>query len=561
MSNILLSLLPSSWRFYKYLYKESRNFSFLLFKFLVIFGVLLLPLIVRFSGFPNKTLLINNHEIYFSEISLEIINADYASRLRIADSYPAEWSTYGFFAGSANSIPLAFLQEVTVFDVFLGKIVLLAFLVLLITQQIPRKSRKLVYLSLLSLLFFAGQLQFGLVGYHIFTILLLLMNVIAFKRYRYFENCLLSLALALSHPRAVFVGLGFMIFYSISLVKSRAVGMEARQLKRKIAENLSFVIFFNLYLIALASTFLSGKSSPEQSAFAVSPIKNVIESRQPFDFVENVLAIWFAPPWQLPFGLGTYAEAHFPNFEAFDDVRHYLILFILYYVVLLMVNFSRVLQSDAGSHQRRIQSLYGIVLVSIGMYLLLDYFIVPDTPKFIFFRQFCLLTVLPVIALSIAMTQKDNALKSVLLFSTLIPCTFTNAGIWAPMFMSLEIVTLYFLWEYLLRYKTFLHKLGKFALSFLTILLILWSPVRIFDLMNANTRDVYTHEIDFSELPMIYDVACSNIDNRKLMALSFLGVRVAYDASRPETYAVSRRFAIANSIKAHPCANLRNLKT
>jgi len=81
----------------------------------------------------DKTVLgYNGHYTYYASQSIEMLNANYGSRLQALNLFPKEWATYHFFNTATQAITQALLPYPTVFSYFvsqavLGTMVLLTF--------------------------------------------------------------------------------------------------------------------------------------------------------------------------------------------------------------------------------------------------------------------------------------------------------------------------------------------------------------------------------------------------------------------------------------------------
>jgi hypothetical protein len=108
---------------------------------------------IYFSGLVASPTLFDGHQNYFSGVSLEILNSEYYSRLRIFDNYPVEWGKYHFFNGAITSLPQLILSERTLVTYMVAKICILIFLVSSIAELAlkglsPKKSLVLVTVCL-----------------------------------------------------------------------------------------------------------------------------------------------------------------------------------------------------------------------------------------------------------------------------------------------------------------------------------------------------------------------------------------------------------------------------
>lgn len=69
----------------------------------------------------------NCHLTYFSGVPMEMLQADYFSRIRLMDVYPFEWSKYHFFNGAYISIPLMCFLKKNFISYLLAKMITVCF--------------------------------------------------------------------------------------------------------------------------------------------------------------------------------------------------------------------------------------------------------------------------------------------------------------------------------------------------------------------------------------------------------------------------------------------------
>lgn len=85
----------------------------------------------------------NSHYSYYSSISVELLNADYFSRLKLMNVYPYEWAQYHFFNSATQTAVQIFLGKPNLFTFFMAQTIILVFLILSIGEEILRRSENL----------------------------------------------------------------------------------------------------------------------------------------------------------------------------------------------------------------------------------------------------------------------------------------------------------------------------------------------------------------------------------------------------------------------------------
>lgn len=121
----------------KHLSKEVLAFYALILALLACFFFINNPARV-FIGWQNDqpTLLFNEHYTYFSSQSVEMLNADYFSRLRVLDLYPKKWGIYHFFNASVQAIAQQWFRTPNLFSYFMAQVILGIFVLASILEHI-----------------------------------------------------------------------------------------------------------------------------------------------------------------------------------------------------------------------------------------------------------------------------------------------------------------------------------------------------------------------------------------------------------------------------------------
>ncbi len=70
------------------------------------------------------------HYSYYASQSVEMLNARYFSRLKIANAYPYEWTTYHFFNSAAQAVVQGLIQHPTLLTYFIAQMLITLFVFL-----------------------------------------------------------------------------------------------------------------------------------------------------------------------------------------------------------------------------------------------------------------------------------------------------------------------------------------------------------------------------------------------------------------------------------------------
>lgn len=156
---ILSSLIALSFVSLRLLWKSRASFS--------VAGVLtyasigLVGLAFLFLNSPwdayfqnDKTVLgYNGHYTYYSSQSIEMLNADYGSRLKALNLFPKEWATYHFFNSASQAITQALISSPNLFSYFVSQSVLGTFVLLTFVETIIDREKTIVNKALKAGLF------------------------------------------------------------------------------------------------------------------------------------------------------------------------------------------------------------------------------------------------------------------------------------------------------------------------------------------------------------------------------------------------------------------------
>ena len=172
LSSLVILSLASLWS----LWKSWASLSWLVvlpYASITLAGLAFLYLNSPWDAFfeSEKTVLgYNGHYTYYASQSIEMLNADYGSRLKALNLFPKEWATYHFYNTATQAITQALLPYPTLFSYFvsqavLGTLVLLTFVeaIFLREKSILNKHLKASLFIIIGLTIFYDSMRWNLV--------------------------------------------------------------------------------------------------------------------------------------------------------------------------------------------------------------------------------------------------------------------------------------------------------------------------------------------------------------------------------------------------------------
>lgn len=165
----------------------------------------------------------NCHQTYFSGVSLEILNADYFSRLRIMDVYPFEWSKYHFFNGAYISIPLIAFAKGNYVSYLFAKMISISYYVGAIFDLLKSKytiKKANLYLGLGIGAFFAcahNGIVWSMATNNYSCIVMCLIAWLLFEEKSYAEATLFSIGYAITKSGSIISG-GCLFLYGLYMM-------------------------------------------------------------------------------------------------------------------------------------------------------------------------------------------------------------------------------------------------------------------------------------------------------------------------------------------------------
>lgn len=190
----------------------------------------------------------NSHMPYFSDISFEIFQAEYWSRLRHYDAYPLEWTQYHLFSGILNGIPLAIFPDKSIVTLTCAKVIVLAYLCAAIYENLraylSSQSTNLIFCFSMILYFTIFQTYFiwSLRSNALAMNLFVLLAFFGFYRGNFLKALIFSMFYAVSVSRATVPGFFLSLFALFLFIKSNISFLQL-DLKAYIKSNTSAILF------------------------------------------------------------------------------------------------------------------------------------------------------------------------------------------------------------------------------------------------------------------------------------------------------------------------------
>ena len=232
---------------------------------------------------------VNSHQAYYAGVPLEILQADYSSRLRILDNYPLEYPRFHFFHGAGVANLLPFVNHPNFFDYELGNICILAGLVALICECVKlRYTRIGITPILLSLLFgfslLANQFQYMILGSNFPSIApIICILILTRKNLNKQLTCTLLIILSCTASRNFFPAFLMIGVVVISAIKvnirsfvSRIAFREILGIFQKIKTLKYFVLVFSVTALTMFGTGESLFGLLRPKTWITQPIHNLL---------------------------------------------------------------------------------------------------------------------------------------------------------------------------------------------------------------------------------------------------------------------------------------------
>ena len=272
----------------------------------------------------------NCHSTYFASVPLEILKANYFSRLRIIDVYPYEWGKYHFFNGSLTSIPLAFFFKRNYLTYLFAKFLIISLFIGAIFEYLISRfkiKKALVYFGFsLGIYFVIAYLLLSWSGYtnNYSCVLLFMLTWLAFEdniatnleqTASYREACMFSILFTITASRSILSGSLLFLFSLYGLYKKNK-DMSFLNFVRK--EYLTWIFCLFVGMGILSTVFSGTDTATVEISFNISTCVNNM-----FHF-----------GWLELFPFGVFLSQHSTNPSLYTTRWEFLILFIYLFFIL-----------------------------------------------------------------------------------------------------------------------------------------------------------------------------------------------------------------------------------
>ncbi len=150
----------------------------------------------------------NRHYSYYASQSIEMLNADYFSRLRIPNLYPFEWAKYHFFNSATQAIAQLWVGPQGLFTFFMAQVCMAALILMSIGEHLyfgfKRSTGSLLMIltgALIAFTFFSPSMNWNITTTGPFSVFAMMHLVYAIFRKKFEESVLFVLILGASAVR------------------------------------------------------------------------------------------------------------------------------------------------------------------------------------------------------------------------------------------------------------------------------------------------------------------------------------------------------------------------
>ena len=482
---------------------------------------------------------VNSHQAYYAGVPLEILQADYSSRLRILDNYPLEYPRFHFFhgAGVANLLPL--VNHPNFFDYQLGNICILAGLVALIYQCARLRYTKIGIAPILfSLLFgfslLANQFQYMILGSN-FPSIAPIMCVLILTRKNLDKKLTCALLLILSCTASrnffpAFLMIVVVVFLTNKVnIRSISAGITFREILgivQKIKTMKYFVLVFSITALTMFSTGESLFGLLRPKTWITQPIHNLLPME------------WLAlmSPSLAPANI----EARDSILTAFKPLPVYFCIFSLLALMFLLGPRNLGATKIFPWKLLKFKLLLFITILVFGLSII---FYWNGRPELIWFL--CYFT----IPISIVLGLNEGFRRKVVLafiLASLAQFAVFIAGASVPNWVLIEWMMVFIVIERILDLKMAWQ--GVIAISFLLpMFLIPSSFLKPYSLFELDPMDSQTHRVDLHSYAVGHfrsdssNIYCRGSDEEGLL-WSLKGIRSTYNANESHHYTVTADF-------------------
>jgi hypothetical protein len=527
-----------------YLYLISNRFkshfqSLLLFLLSICF--LIFNLIQQFTSTADDTITVNAHQSYFGGVPLEILQADYSSRLRILDNYPLEYPRFHFFRGAGVANLLPFINHPSYFEYQLGSICIMAGLVALVFESAKIQFVRIGYKPIIFGLFFsitllANQLRWTIQENNlpsiapVLSVLILANSKLLNKRLIFALLVIFSATTSRSFFPAVFMIL--VVIHSVFKVQdeiffSKRTVREALSVIRKVKSFTYFTLVFAMTDLTMLTTGTSFFGLLHPKTWLVQPLYNLV----PIDWLSLMSPSLSPANFQTQNSLLTTFKPH-PIF------------FFLFCIIALMLVIRKRRVSLLLFFKGKLQ--IGLFISSL-LFFLSSVFVYENRPEYLWFLCYY---IVPISIVSGLFTGFRLRLVFAFIIASLGEFSIFIAGASVPNWILIEWFMILVVIQEILGLKKFLQLASIFPFIFAMFLFpdSFIKPNSFFELnpLDDKTRiislDSYSKSIPNSNM----ELYCRGSDEEGLL-WSLKGVRSTYKIDESRYFTVTADFGRLSS--------------
>ncbi len=506
-----------------------------------------------FSVFRTFTddgkLIVNAHQVYMSGIPIELLKAEYFSRIRIFDNYPLVFEKFHFLNGSISAILMAPTFNFSYLTFMVSKIVFFLVVIkagyelLIVASDSRRKAVQIILFSLLSLqLVLPNSVIWATNTNNALPIALMLSGLLAFAANHRRTSLALMLFFSVSTSRSLVPGLAivFLLLFSNWISVDRLQKLRYLPVREKVKHfkgnlDISLVILICIFLMSFFSLVLTG--------YSPKPLGRVTLVRtftEPFNKL-------FPVDWLGVMSPGSFSLPDVVVQDTYYLSQNHRASFVIFCFIALILGGHRNKVAILNSSVRRVLVTFFFVSC-IAVWLVL-----PDDALLTLFFDYYLIPVL--ISLLLAPQKLRLPICGFIVLSIL-QILLLGPDIAFPNWYIIEWLNVSL---FSIRLVTVLGRSRYFTLTvaFLLICVQFLSNQGVGELFQQDGRDTTTHIIDVSYIPSInpsLEAWCHTTDDEDI-AMAIRGSRIFVNDLRSGRYTVSRGFA-RESLQQEPLPSI-----
>jgi hypothetical protein len=498
---------------------------------------------------PDGNLIVNAHQIYMSGISIEILNSDYFTRIRILDNYPLVFEKFHFLNATMSSIIMAPTLHFNFLTYLISK-----FIIFLIAAHVGfellsakfgssrRAFQALLLFSLGAFLVLPTSMVWASNTNNSLPIILILAGLIAFAAGQHRASLAFLLFFSISTSRSLIPGLTLIVlifgvqpFRCNNLKKANFFPFVLQIARQKFISDKSLRLLLGTFLAGLFSLVLTG--------YAPKPL-----GRQTLitTFTEPLKKL-FPTDWLGVMSPGSFSLSEVIHFDTYYITQNYRTSFFFFCLVALVLIYQVVKPYSRYAFFARSS------LIVLSILYLVTWRILPKNSLLTVFADYYVAPVL--IILTLAPRQLRLPLAG-----------FISVSIAQIMLLGPDVaIPNWHLTEWLcisLVSFRLINALGEMryltlALTCLVLVVQFAGGPNLGSLFRQDGRDSTTHEIQVAFLPVVnplHKAWChTNDDENAIMAIR--GNRVFANSDRSGRYTVTRDF-IRERLKLQPLPSI-----